>query len=107
MTTDTVSLEEIENTRMLGARIEAEILRAVARSTQAHAAACMELSGSTVSRTLEDLPRWAQLLAACGLQVAPVDSMVVDRTELTALESMALKYLETRHLQRLKGGVAA
>lgn len=42
------------------------------------------------------------MLAAFGLQLAPIDSMVVDRTELTALEGMALKYLEARHQQRLK-----
>lgn len=102
MTAEEVSPEVIENTRMLGARNEAEVLRAVARATQAHAAACMSISPSTISRALEDLPRWAHMLAAFGLQLAPIDSMVVDRTELTALEGMALKYLEARHQQRLK-----
>ncbi|MBR8434800.1 MarR family transcriptional regulator [Burkholderia cenocepacia] len=103
-TVETVSPEEIESTRMLGARNESEILRAISRVTQAHVADCMSVSPSTISRTLEDLNRWATLLAAAGLQVVPVDSMVVDAHELTALESMAFKYLETRQQQRVKEG---
>ncbi|MGF6633551.1 CII family transcriptional regulator [Paraburkholderia sp. MM6662-R1] len=103
MSTEEVSPDEIENTRMLGARNETEILRAVARTTQARAADCLGVSASTISRTLEDLPRWSHLLAALGLQIAPLDSMVVDQTELTALESMSEKYLQMRRQQRLKG----
>lgn len=103
MSTGSVSAEQLESTRKLGARNEAEVLRAVARVTQAHAATCMGVSASTISRTLEDLPKWAQLLAAFGLQIAPTDSMVVDRIELNALESMAFKYLEARQVQRLMG----
>ncbi|HGF4015970.1 MarR family transcriptional regulator [Burkholderia cenocepacia] len=105
-TVETVSPEEIESTRMLGARNESEILRAVARVTQARVADCMSVSASTISRTLEELNRWATLLAAAGLQVVPIDSMVVDAHELTALESMAFKYLETRQQQRVKEGRA-
>ncbi|MCA7902882.1 MarR family transcriptional regulator [Burkholderia orbicola] len=101
-TVETVSSDEIENARMGGAKNEAEVLRSVARATQTHAAACMGLSGSTVSRMLEDLPRWSLLLAAVGLQVVPTGSMVVDPHELTALESMAWKYLETRRQQRIQ-----
>ncbi|TDN63222.1 hypothetical protein B0G77_6859 [Paraburkholderia sp. BL10I2N1] len=70
---------------------------------QAYAAACMAVHPSTISRTLEDLPKWAHLLAAFGLQLAPIDSMVVDQTELSALESMSEKYLQMRRQQRLKG----
>ncbi|MBU9228225.1 MarR family transcriptional regulator [Burkholderia multivorans] len=103
-TVETVSASEIENARKLGARNESEILRAVARVTQAHVADCMGVSASTISRALDDLNRWALLLAAAGLQVVPVDSMVVDAHELTALESMAFKYLETRQQQRIKEG---
>lgn len=102
MSTPQVSSEEMESTRTLGARNESEVLRAVSRITQAHAADCMGVSPSTISRTLEDLPRWSVLLAALGLQLAPTDSMVVDRAELTALENMALRYLETRRLDRLR-----
>ncbi|HDR8953379.1 TPA: MarR family transcriptional regulator [Burkholderia vietnamiensis] len=103
MSTETVSSEEIENTRMLGARNRAEILQTIAHVTQTHAADCMGVSASTVSRELEDkLDRWSLMLAAFGLQVVPVGSMVVDPHELTALESMALKYLETRRQQRIQ-----
>lgn len=94
MTTETVSAEEIESTRKLAARNEAEVLRAVARVTQAHAATCMNVSASTISRTLEDLGRWSQLLSVLGLQVAPIGSMVVDSQDLLSLKRMALRYLE-------------
>ncbi|SMG09702.1 CII family transcriptional regulator [Paraburkholderia susongensis] len=105
MSTLEVSSDAVESTRILGARIESEILRAVARVTQAHAAECMGMSASTVSRMLEELPKWARLIAALELQLATADSMVVDHTELAALESMAMKYLETRLQQRIvKGG---
>lgn len=103
MTAETVSLDEVENTRLAAARLECEFLRASARVTQAHAASCMGVSGSTVSRMMEDMPKWALLLAAFGLQLAPLDSMVVDQTELTALESMSEKYLQMRRQLRLKG----
>lgn len=63
----------------------------------------MGVSASTVSRALKDeLDDWSKLLAAFGLQVVPMGSMVVDPHELTALESMALKYLETRRAQRVQ-----
>lgn len=102
-TAEEVSPEEIESTRKLGARNEAEVLRAVARVTQSHAAVCMGLSASTISRELEEkLPRWSQLLAALGLQVAPIGSMVVDSEDLRSLKRMALRYLEA-DLQQLAG----
>jgi hypothetical protein len=94
MSTDEVSLDDVESTRKLGARNQAEVLRAVARVTQAHAAACLGVSASTISRTLEDLERWATLLAALGLQVAPTGSMVVDSEDLRSLKRMAFRYLE-------------
>lgn len=99
-TVETVSPDAIESARVLGARNRAEILRAVSRVTQAHAADCMGVSASTVSRALEDCDRWSLMLAALGMQVVAAGSMVVDPHELTALESMALKYLETRRQQR-------
>lgn len=98
-TVETVSSDEIENTRKLGARIEGEVLRAIARATQAHAAECLGVSASTVSRMLEDLPRWAVLFAAVGLQPAPIDAIVVEQKELQSLELMALKYLQSKHQQ--------
>ncbi|MBY4730765.1 MarR family transcriptional regulator [Cupriavidus pauculus] len=103
MTTETVSADEVESTRKIAARNEGEVLRAVARVTQAHAATCMGVSASTISRTLEDLPRWSQLLASVGLQLAPIDAMVVDRAKLEALEEIALQYFETRKMQRMMG----
>ena len=99
-TPETVSADEAESTRMAAARVEAEVLRAVARVTQARAAACMGVSASTISRRLEDLPDWAKMLATFGLQVVPVDCLVIDQAELSALESMAFKYLETRRQER-------
>lgn len=105
MTTETVSADEAESTRMAAARVEAEVLRAVARVTQARAAACMGVSASTISRRLEDLPHWAEMLATFGLTVVPTDCLVIDQDELTALESFAFKYFEVRQqLRRVRGG---
>ena len=104
MTTDTVSVDDLESTRMLGARNKAELVRASKRVTQAHAAACLDVHPSTISRDLAALQELLDLLAAFGLQVVAADSMVVDRHELTALEDMAFKYLESRKFQRLTQG---
>lgn len=101
MTTETVSAEDMESTRMLGARNKAELVRASKRVTQAHAASCLDVHPSTISRDLAALQEHMPLLAALGLQVVAADSMVVDRHELTALEDMAFKYLESRKFQRL------
>ena len=54
------------------------------------------VSSSTVSRSKEDLASICHLLAAIGLQVAPVDAVVVSRDDMHALERMAYKYLQTR-----------
>ncbi len=99
-TPETVSADEAESTRMAAARVEAEVLRAVARVTQARAAACMGVSASTISRRLEDLPDWAKMLAAFGLQVVPLNCLVIDQDELSALESFAFKYFQTRQEER-------
>lgn len=103
MTTETVSPEDMESTRMLGARNKSELVRASKRVTQAHAATCLDVHPSTISRDLSALQEHMDLLAAFGLQVVPADSMVVDRHELTALEDMAFKYLESRKFQRMTG----
>jgi hypothetical protein len=42
------------------------------------------------------LEQVCHLLAAIGLQIAPVDSVVVSRDDMHALERMAYKYLQTR-----------
>ena len=103
MTTDTVSVDDLESTRMLGARNKAELVRASKRVTQAHAAACLDVHPSTISRDLAALQEHMNLLAAFGLQVVAADSMVIDQTELATLEDIAYRYFEGRRLQRLTG----
>jgi len=95
-----VSGDPAEMTRKTGERIQSEILRRLADVKQTVAADRMGVSESTVSRLHEDIAKVSQLLAAVELKVADADSMVVDRSELDALESMAFKYLELR--RRLK-----
>lgn len=97
MSSETVSSEEVESARKLGARIESEMLRAIARATQARAAACMGVSASTVSRMLDDLPKWALLMASIGIQAAPIEALVVEKKEIEAAEIFALKYLQLKH----------
>lgn len=100
---ETVSPDPVESTRKSGEKIQSEILRRLADVTQSQAAACMGVHESTISRMRDDLAKVAQLLAAIGMKVADADSMVVDRSELDALESMAFKYLELR--RRLRGSL--
>lgn len=88
-----VSPEQPEITRKSGALIQAVILRRLADVTQAHAAACMGVDASTVSRTKEDLEKVCQLLAALGFQVSRTTSMVVDRDELRFMKRVVAKYL--------------
>lgn len=95
-----MSPEVSESTRKTGERIQSEILRRLADVKQTVAADRMGVSESTVSRLHEDIAKVAQLLAAVDLKVADSDSMVVDRSELEALESIAYKYFELR--RRLK-----
>ncbi|VVE59515.1 transcriptional regulator [Pandoraea iniqua] len=102
-TAETVSADEAESTRMVGARNHAELLRAVARTTQSRAAECLGVHASTISRRLDDMKDVCLLLAAFGLQLAPLDAMVVARLEIEALEGLAFKYLEGRQYERLKG----
>ena len=92
----TVSPDQVETTRKIGASIQGTILRRLAAVTQEHAADCMGVSSSTVSRQKEDLERFCLLLAAIGLDVSPTDAVVVERTEIAALEGLAFKYLKAR-----------
>lgn len=104
MSTEPVSPETVESTRKTGASIESEILRRLADVTQDHAADCMGVSASTVSRMREDITKVAQLMAALGLQVAPSDALVYSSKEIDALEHMAFKYLQSRlEKDRLRG----
>lgn len=96
MNTQSVSGDHVESTRKLGARIQSDVLRRLADVTQQRAATCMGVDASTVSRSKEDLEKVCHLLAALGLQVAPLDAMIVSRADMEALERMAFKYLQTR-----------
>ena len=94
MSTETVSVDPHESTRKTAARIQGEILRKLADVTQEHAAACMGVSASTVSRAKDSLDQFCQLLAAIGMQVADVNSVVVDKADQLAMKRMAFKYLQ-------------
>lgn len=96
-----VSAEDVESTRKTGARIRAEIGQRLATVTQARAADCMGVSASTVSRVVADLDSVCQLLAALGLQVAPLDAMVVSKARIEALELFTYEYLRTKIEGRL------
>lgn len=96
MSTTTVSPELIENTRKKAEKIQTQILQALALKTQSFAADCMGSSDSTVSRQKEGLQQFCLLLAAVDLQVSPVDAVVVEQTEIKALERMAYKYLKAK-----------
>lgn len=91
-----VSPDQQEITRKTGAKIQGAILQRLAEVTQSHAATCMGVDASTVSRMRDDLTRVCQLLAAIGLQVAPSSAVVVDQSDIRALERMAYRYLQTK-----------
>lgn len=92
----TVSLEEKESTRKKAAIIQSAILRQLAATKQSIAADRIGVNESTISRQKEDLERFCLLLAAIGLDVSPTDAVVVERTEIAALEGLAFKYLKAR-----------
>lgn len=96
-----VSTDTSAIARMHGARIESEILRQIASVTQARAAERMGVHPSTVSRTVEKVADVAQLLAAIGMKVAPIDAVVVDEEEQFVLMRMANKWTEAE-LERFK-----
>ncbi|AZY49700.1 CII family transcriptional regulator [Bordetella avium] len=96
MSTQAVSPDKVESTRKIAARLQAEVLQRLALVTQERAADCMGVDASTLSRFKNDLERFCQLLASVGLQVSPLDAVVVSRDDIQALERMAYKYLQTR-----------
>lgn len=100
-----MSADPVETTRKTGERLQSEVLRRLADVTQTVAAERMGVSESTVSRLREDIAKVSHLMAAIDLKVADADSMVVDRAELDALESMAFKYLELRRRMKRKDDV--
>ena len=91
-----VSPDVIASTRKTGAQIQSVILRRLAEVTQSHAASCMGVDASTVSRAKEDLARVCQLLAAIDLQVAPTDAMVLSQARIEALELFSYEYLRAK-----------
>jgi hypothetical protein len=92
--TKPVSDDLVESTRKNGARIESDILRRLADVTQDHAATCMGISPSTVSRMRERIGELAHLLAAIDMQVAASNSVVVDKEDQRALKRMAYNWLK-------------
>jgi predicted XRE-type DNA-binding protein len=104
MTTESVSPELLESTRKTAAQLESEILRRLAEFTQSRAASCMGVHASTVSRLVaDDLSKLTHFLAAIGLQVAPVDALLINQDELYAVEQMAAKYLQAKIENRRVG----
>lgn len=90
-----VSPELIEITRKNSEKIYSQFLRRLAAVTQERAAACMNVSPSTISRSKEDMERACHLLAALGFQLAPAGSVVTTRDDIQALKRMAYKYLQS------------
>jgi hypothetical protein len=95
-TAETVSTKIHASTRKTGAAIESTILQRLAEVTQEHAADCMGVSASTVSRMRDDITKLSQLLAALDLQVTSVSSMVISQDELSGLRAMAFEYLRAQ-----------
>lgn len=93
---NSVSPDQQEITRKTGAKIQGAILQRLAEVTQSHAATCMGVDASTVSRIKEDLTRVCQLLAAIDLQVAPTDAMVLSQARIEALELFSYEYLRAK-----------
>ncbi|WP_427183553.1 MarR family transcriptional regulator [Bordetella bronchialis] len=94
---DTVSPEQIESARTAGKRMRKEIGDAIANFTQTRAADFMETSASTVNRIVaNDLDAVCHLFAVLGYQLAPLDSMVVSKARIEALETMTYEYLRAK-----------
>ena len=71
-------------------KIESVVLAQLARVTQARIAEQIGVDGSQISRFKDgDLERAAAILAACGLQVVPIDAVLYDRDTALALLTLA------------------
>lgn len=93
---ETVSPPDTEKTRKCAAKIQSEILQRIAHITQTKIADSMGVSVSTVSRAVsDDLGRVCEILAAAGLQVAPIDAVVTTQGELDSLKRWTIRYLES------------
>ncbi|AZV95466.1 transcriptional regulator [Bordetella sp. J329] len=91
-----VSASDVERTRKIGARLFSEFLQQLASVKQEHAAACMGVDPSTISRIKGDAEKLCQLMAAMGIQFAPADAMVVSKAQLEAYEEFAYEYLRPK-----------
>ncbi|MGI4938739.1 MAG: CII family transcriptional regulator [Janthinobacterium lividum] len=89
-----VSIDPLENTRMIAASIQSVILQRLADVTQSRAAEIMGVHASTVSRMRDDIGDVAQLLAAIGLKVVPGNAIVTDRDERRFLMRMTRKIID-------------
>jgi len=103
MNTQAVSPEQIESTRKIAERLRSEIGSAISLFTQARAADFMGTSSSTVNRIVaDDLDKVCHLMAAIGMQFAPLDAMVVSKARIEALELFTYEYLRSKIESRLK-----
>lgn len=93
MSTEPVSAERQEITRKIAARIESEILRRLAGTTQERVADLIGVHPSTVSRKKEGLEEFCMLLAALGLQVVPKNSVVTTPHDQKVLKRWAANWL--------------
>lgn len=97
MSTPPVSPEQVESTRKIAERLRSEIGAAISMFTQARAADFMGTSASTVNRIVaDDLDKVCHLMAAIGLQFAPVGAMVYSKERVEALELFTYEYLRTK-----------
>jgi predicted transcriptional regulator len=106
MNTQPVSPDPVELTRKTAAQIESEILRRLAEVKQTHAADCMGVHASTVSRLVaEDLGKFCMFLASIDCKVGPADSMMLSTERIEMLEDIAAEYFNTKRAQRRKAAV--
>jgi hypothetical protein len=71
-------------------KIQSTVLQHLARTTQTRIAEQLGVDGSQVSRFADaHLQRAAEVLAACGLKVVPVDAVLYDRDVALALTTLA------------------
>lgn len=109
-----------ESSAVLAARarkIEQVLLRALAKVGQAHAADCIDVDESTISRWKDKRPdgkpgeiaRMAMFLAALGLKATPQEYRCYDEKTLDAMLTLARQRMDqiesVEHLQH-EGGEA-
>jgi UDP-N-acetylenolpyruvoylglucosamine reductase len=71
------------------------VLQALARHSQTRIAEQIGVNDSAISRFKDgDVERAAQILAACGLKVVPIDAVLYDRDKVSALLTLARDHLQ-------------